>query len=47
MAVRYIASFCEHTDEELADLVAYLAIRHGRTVAFDIGVRDREHMQAA
>jgi hypothetical protein len=46
-AVRYITTICEHSDTELADIVASIAISHGRTVAFDVGVRDCEKVQAA
>lgn len=33
--VRRLAAHCEHTDSELADLVAAIAVRQGRMVAFD------------
>ncbi|MBZ9739974.1 MULTISPECIES: hypothetical protein [unclassified Mesorhizobium] len=34
--IRNLAAFCEHTDLELAGLVAAIAVRHGRVVAFDL-----------
>jgi hypothetical protein len=33
--IRYTASHCEHTDQELAEIVASLAISQGRDVVFD------------
>ena len=33
--IRYTAPHCEHTDEELAEIVASLAMSQGRDVAFD------------
>jgi hypothetical protein len=33
--IRYTVPHCEHTDEELADIVASLAISQGRDVVFD------------
>ncbi|ESX00645.1 hypothetical protein X769_21980 [Mesorhizobium sp. LSJC268A00] len=38
--VRKQAAFCEHTDGELAELVAAIAVRHGRLVAFDLDLDD-------
>jgi hypothetical protein len=33
--IRYTAPHCEHTDAELAEIVASLAISQGRDVVFD------------
>jgi len=33
--IRYTVPHCEHTDGELAEIVASLAISQGRDVAFD------------
>ena len=33
--IRYTAPHCEHTDRELAEIVASLAISQGRDVVFD------------
>jgi len=33
--IRYTAPRCEHTDQELAEIVASLAISQGRDVVFD------------
>ena len=33
--VRQTVADCEHTDEELVQLIAISAVRHGRTIAFD------------
>jgi len=43
LVVRQLAPWCEHTDEELAELVAATAIRQRRNVAFD-AAEAREHM---
>jgi hypothetical protein len=42
IAVRNSVAECEHTDEELGELVATLAIHHGRNVAFDTSEMARE-----
>lgn len=34
-SIRYLVPRCEHTDRELADLVALYAMRRGCDVAFD------------
>jgi hypothetical protein len=34
-AIKYLATFCEHTDSELAEIVMLIAKNHGRSVAFD------------
>lgn len=34
--VRVMVPFCEHTDQELADLIARCAVMHGRNLAFDL-----------
>ncbi len=33
--VRYLVPDCQHTDRELAEMLAACAVRQGRTVAFD------------
>jgi hypothetical protein len=33
--VRILAPYCEHTDRELADIIALLAVRSGCDVLFD------------
>jgi hypothetical protein len=37
--IRFLAPICEHTDTELAEIVARIAITKGRAVAFDHGER--------
>ncbi len=39
-SIRYTVSHCEHTDQELAEIVASLAISQGRDVAFDHASED-------
>ncbi len=33
---RRLAPACDHTDEELGEMIATLAIRHGRNLSFDL-----------
>ncbi|ESY91898.1 hypothetical protein X738_27900 [Mesorhizobium sp. LNHC209A00] len=38
--VRNVAAFCEHTDDELGELAAAIAVRRGRLVAFDLDLEE-------